>query len=492
VSPDVPALAAYPASRRDEVVAPGGGLRDAARALAPLLGRGDLADLAAAATAAFRTCGGEVAVRRDGRPAVHAVPVDPVPRPIDGRNWATLSAGVVQRHRALDAFLTDVYRAGGRRRSDPDRAPEIVRAGALPEWAVVGNPGHAPAAVGMAWPGQQRTGLLGCDVLRTDDGRWLARKDSARRTGGLGLALSVRRAIMIGTPALLPPDGVVDPGGAVPLLRAALDAAAPPECAGPPRVAVLRSADQPRPPAEEVAIGAALDAPLVAPSDLWPRADGGVAATVDGRRSPVDVLHLRLDDAELAVARTPAGQTVGALLADGVRARRLGLVDVPGNALADDLTTFAGVPAMIRFYLGEEPLLDQVPTWVLADPRQWAEVCGRLHELVVVPVAGYGGGSTVVGPECSAAELAELQAEVAAAPHRFTARRWIPPSTSPALGAGRLVPRAVDLRVFSAATGGDRFAVLDAPLTRVAREDRAGDLDVAAGAAVKDTWLLPG
>jgi uncharacterized circularly permuted ATP-grasp superfamily protein len=491
VTPTLPALAGYPATGRDEVVTPSGALRDGAGPLTGVLGRPDLAELARAASEAFRTRGGEVAVRRDGRPAVRPVPVDPVPRLVDRRSWAALCAGVEQRHRALDAFLSDVYRAGGRRRSDPDRAPEIVRAGALTEWAVVRSPGHDPAAVALAWAGQRRIGVLACDVVGTGDGRWLVRGDDARGAGSLGSALGVRSAVAAGAPALLPPGGVADPATAVALLRAALEAAAPPSCAAAPAVAVLRSGDLLDAAGEDRALAAALDVPLVAPADLWPRADGGVAITVDGRRTPVDVLQLRLDQAELAATRTPTGPPVGALLGEGVRSGRLGLVNVPGGAVADDPTTFAGVPAMIRFYLGEEPVLEQVPTWVLADDRQWAEVRDRLHELVVVPLAAYGGGRVVIGPECSAAELAELQAEVAATPHRFTARAAVASTTAPALVAGRLLPRAVDLRIFSAATGRGRARVLDVPLTRVAPEERTADLALGAGAAVKDTWLLP-
>jgi uncharacterized circularly permuted ATP-grasp superfamily protein len=341
----------------------------------------------------------------------------------------------------------------------------------------------------MAWPGQRRIGLLGCDVVRTGDGRWLVRADDACGPGDLGPALDVRRAVVAGAPALLPARAVADPADALPVLRAALEAAAPPACTDTPALAVLRSADLPRAAGEDTSVATGLDVPLVAASDLWPRVDGGVAVAVDGRRVPVDVLHLRLDRAEL-VSRTSSGQTLGALLGEAVRAGRLGLVDVPGNALADDPTTFAGVPEMIRFYLGEEPLLEQVPTWVLADGAQWAEVRDRLHELVVVPLAAYGGGPTVVGPECSAAELAELQAEVAAAPHRFIARARVSPSTAPTVVAGRLLPRAVDLRIFSAATGRGRVDVLDAPLTRVAGDEPAWDIALTHGAAVKDTWLL--
>ena len=121
-----------------------------------------------------------------------------------------------------------------------------------------------------------------------------------------------------------------------------------------------------------------------------------------------------------------------------MRAGRLGLANVPGNGIADDAAAYAWVPAMIRFYLGEEPLLDSVPTWVLADEEQWAEVRDRLHELVLRPVAGYGGRGEVVGPACSAAQLAELQAEVAAAPHRFVAQEPVATSTAPTLVDGAL------------------------------------------------------
>jgi uncharacterized circularly permuted ATP-grasp superfamily protein len=141
---------------------------------------------------------------------------------------------------------------------------------------------------------------------------------------------------------------------------------------------------------------------------------------------------------------------------------------------------------MIRFYLGEEPLLRSVRTWVLADEAQWAQVRDRLHELVVTPVAGYGGRGTVVGPLCSAAELASLEAEVAAAPYRFVVQEPVECTTAPTLVDGALQPRRVDLRVFSVGGPGGAARALRAPLTRVAPADRPG-----GGPGTKDTWLLP-
>jgi uncharacterized circularly permuted ATP-grasp superfamily protein len=135
-------------------------------------------------------------------------------------------------------------------------------------------------------------------------------------------------------------------------------------------------------------------------------------------------------------------------------------------------------------------VLEQERTWVLADEAQWTAVRDRLHELVLVPVAGYGGGGAVVGPACSAAELAELQAEVAAAPHRFVARSVVTPTTAPTLVGGRLVPRPVDLRLFSVAGGSGVVRALPAPLTRLAEPDGLWDTGLRRTATVKDTWLL--
>jgi uncharacterized circularly permuted ATP-grasp superfamily protein len=483
-------LAGYGAPAGDEAVDASGGLRPAYDVLGPVLSGLGEAGLVAAADrllAERADRGVAFAAWADGRQTVTPFPMDPVPRPVEAREWAEVAAGVEQRHRALNAFLADAYRPAGRRRGDADRDPEIVRAGVLPDWAVAHSPGRDPAAVGLAWPGQQRATVAGMDVLRTG-GRWVVLEDNLRVPSGLGYALANRdsaRAI----PGLFPGDlGVADPWAAVPQLRAALADAAPPGCAGTPCVAVLSAGESDSAWFEHRLLAAALDAPLVGAGDLWPRPDGGIEAAVGGERLPVDVLYRRFDDAELAVHSTPVGTSLAALLAEGVRTGRLALANVPGNGLADDQAAYAGVPAMIRFYLDEEPLLDSVPTWVLADDEQWAQVRGRLHELVLKPVGGYGGQGVVVGPECSAAELAQLQAEVAAAPHRFVAQEPVEFSTAPTLVGGRLVPRHVDLRVFSVA--GERTRALPAPLTRVALGEGSRVTNSSRGGGSKDTWLL--
>ncbi len=482
---DQPFPAGYPASAADEAVDPWGHLRAGAAAVRPVLALGAerLAATAAALAPEFRARGGELGIWADGRLTVRPVALDPVPRVVGATDWDRLATGAEQRHRALNAFLADAYRAAGRRRDDPDRAPEIVRAGLIPEEAVSRSPARFPQAVALAWPGQPRAAVAGCDVVRTVGSGWVVTADDVRTPSGLGLALAARRTVAVVAPACLPGVPVADPGEAVAQLSAALAAAAPRHgTGGEPRVAVLSAGDGDPAVGEHGALADALRVPLVLAGDLWPRTDGGVAITVGGVRTPVDVIYRRFADDELAAHRTPTGQSVAALLTEAVRRGRLGLANVPGNGLADDPTTFAWVPAMIRFYLGEEPLLDQVGTWVLADEAQWSAVRERLHELVLLPVAGYGGGGAVIGPECSAAQLAELQAAVAATPHRFVAREVLEPATAPALVDGTLIPRALDLRLFTVAGGPGAVRALPAPLTRVTGPD----------GAVKDTWLLRG
>jgi uncharacterized circularly permuted ATP-grasp superfamily protein len=312
-------------------------------------------------------------------------------------------------------------------------------------------------------------------------------KDHLRGPAGLGYALANRDSVRAALPGLGTGIAPVDPYGAVPLLRAALRAAASPACSGVPRIAVLTAGASDNAWFEHGLLADVLGVPLVRAVDLWPRMDGGIEVDVEGERRPVDVLYRRFDDGMLGAYRTPIGQPLDSLLTDAVRAGRLGLANVPGNGLADDAAAFAWVPAMIRFYLGEEPLLACPRTWVLADEGQWAEVRDRLHELVVRPVTGYGGRGAVVGPSCSAAELAALQAEVAAAPFRFVAQEPVQATTVPTLVDGALRPRPVDLRVFSASVGRGGVAVLPAPLTRVALGDGGG---AARGGGTKDTWLL--
>jgi len=494
MTPGTGVFARYPGSAGDEAVAPDGSVRPAYRPVAEVLdglGGIGLTAVVGAVAQERRIRGVVFGSFVDGRLQERPFPLCPVPRVLSAEDWAHLSAGVEQRTRALNAFLADVYRPAGRRRTDADQQPEVVRAGVVPGWIVSASPGYRPAAVALAAAGQQRITVAGLDLLQGPAG-WVVLEDNLRVPSGIGYALTNRDSGRAALPQLYrgaEAAGLVDPAESVALLRAALADAAPAGCTGVPQLGLLTDGPHNSAWFEHRLLAEAMGVPVVTPDTLWPTATGGVAVQVDGERLPVDVLYRRFDEADLAAHLTPSGTPVDVLLGEAVRAGKLALANVPGNGVADDKATYRYVPDMIRFYLDEEPVLATVPTWLLAEQGDLAEVRDRLHELVVKPVDGYGGQGVVFGPLCSAAELAALRAEVLAAPHRFVAQEPVDFTTVPTVVDGMVVPRHADLRVFAVA--GRTTEALPSPLTRVALTEGSLLVNSSQGGGSKDTWVLP-
>ncbi|MPQ99329.1 circularly permuted type 2 ATP-grasp protein [Modestobacter sp. I12A-02628] len=487
-------FAGYAGSAVDEAVDGGGRLLPGYGEVGPVLDGLGPERLAAAAAEVDRqrvARGVVFGSFTDGTFEETTFPMCPVPRVVPAADWAHLSAGVEQRTRALNAFLADVYRPAGRRRSDVEKQPEVVRAGVLPEWVVADSPGWRPGAVSFAAAGQQRVTVAGLDLLRGPGGRWVVLEDNLRVPSGIGYAMANRQSSRAALPQLFAEGrgaALTDPAGAAVVLHEALTEAAPAGCAGSPQVALLTDGAMNTAWFEHRLLAEAMGVPIATPDVLWPTPDGGVAVEVDGERVPVDVFYRRFDDDDLAAHVTPSGMLLDTLLREAVRAGRLAVANVPGNGVADDKATYCYVPEMIRFYLGEEPVLATVPTWVLADDDDLAAVVDRLHELVVKPVDGYGGQGVVFGSTCSAAQLAQLRADVLRAPHRFVAQEPVDFSTAPTCVDGELVPRHVDLRVFAVA--GATTRVLPAPLTRVALARGSMVVNSSRGGGSKDTWLI--
>jgi carboxylate-amine ligase len=207
----------------------------------------------------------------------------------------------------------------------------------------------------------------------------------------------------------------------------------------------------------------------------------------DGKRYPVDVIYLRMDEDSLVHSPGADGMPLGPSLITALHADTVVLANALGNGIGDDKAVYAYVPRLIEYYLGEKPLLADVPTYLCGIPEQRAEVLDRLADLVLKPVDGYGGDRIVIGPHATPEDLAAVRRQIRAAPHRWVAQEVVRLSTHPVFDGHRFDARHVDLRAF-VFTGAEPV-VAPAALTRVAP---AGSMIVnsSRGGGSKDTWLL--
>jgi glutamate---cysteine ligase / carboxylate-amine ligase len=406
-------------------------------------------------------------------------PLDLVPRIITAEDWAGLSAGLSQRVRALEAFLRDVY---GERR--------IVADGVVPASVVDGAPGRSRLGR-LVPPGAVRIAVAGVDLVRDRADHWYVLEDNLRVPSGIGYSLISRRLIRSAMPDLEPPAGVVGLEAVPDMLRSALLSAGPPDAPGHDEVAVLSAGPSDSAFFEHRLLAGRMGVPLVTPRDLQVT-EHGVHLVSTGARRRISALYRRLDERELLTATGADLKPIGRALYNAVARGNVALLNAVGNGAADDKLVYAYVPQMISYYLGEDALLDNVPTYPCVDADRRAEVLDRLDELVLKPVDGYGGQGIVIGPDADRAELAELADAVRADPAAWVAQDVVQLSTHPTFADGRLEPRAVDLRAFVLQSRqGDRSAVEVAPaaLSRVAP---AGSMIVnsSRGGGAKDTWVL--
>ena len=402
-------------------------------------------------------------------------PLDLIPRIVTADDWTNLQAGLTQRVRALELFLADVY---GERAAIAD--------GVLP--ASLATPAHGWSEHGaLARPGLPRAAVSGIDLVRDRADRWVVLEDNLRVPSGIGYAITSRRLVRSVLPELEPPAGVVPVEGVPELLHKTLLAAMPTKAGPAGTVAVLSVGPADSAWFEHRLLAESMAAPLVVPGELAVR-DGVVFLCRPGEEPlRLDVLYRRLDEDTLVDATGADGRPLFAALREAVLDGTVSVVNALGNGIGDDKAVYAYLPAMIEYYLGERPLLANVPTYHCADADQCAEVLGRLDELVLKPVDGYGGIGIVIGPHADAAELATVASHIRAEPDRWVAQELVQLSTHPTFAGDRIEPRAVDLRAF--VFHGERPEAAPAALTRVAP---AGSMIVnsSRGGGAKDTWLL--
>ncbi|MDQ1657724.1 MAG: glutamate---cysteine ligase / carboxylate-amine ligase [Cryptosporangiaceae bacterium] len=457
----------------DEAVGPGGSVLPGYGELVDMLerlGPVGLRDREHARDAEQRSQ--QMTFRVAGEAATRLFPVDIVPRIVPAADWAQLSVGLIQRARALDAFLQDVY---------SERA--AVADGVIPAWVVDGAPGLLPVAALLRQ--KVRAHIAGMDLVLDASGGWCVLEDNLRVPSGLGYALQNRRLSDHVWPELPRPPGLLVDELVPGMLRAALAEAAP-DATDSPSIVLLSSGPADSAWFEHQLLADEMGIPVARTVDLSVD-NGAVYLHQHGARRRVDVIYLRMDEDTLVHAPGADGRPLGRPLVAAVAAGTVTLANAPGNGVGDDKAVYAYAGAFIEYYLGEKPLLADVPTYLCGDPSQRAHVLEHIGELVVKPVDGYGGHGILIGPLAEEDEIDAVRLQIRAAPHRWIAQDTKQLSTHPVFDGTRLAPRHVDLRAF--VLHGQRTVVAPAALTRVAPE---GSLVVnsSRGGGSKDTWIL--
>jgi len=480
-TPDGPPWPFYdPGAFFDELVAADGGPRSAAGPLwrhLSELGPDALSDRQDAAEREIRAIGVTFTVYDGSTGVDRPWPFDIIPRVIPREEWQAIEIGLVQRLNALNLFIDDVY-----------HDQRVVSAGVVPSELVSGSPNFRRECVGVDPPGGIWAHICGSDLIRDDHGSVYVLEDNLRVPSGVSYLLENRMVAKHVFPELFRHYSIEPVDPYVGRLANLLSSVSP--ATGDPTIVVLTPGVHNSAYFEHAFLAQQLGVELVEGSDLVVLDDDCVyARTIEGLER-VDVIYRRIDDLYLDPEVFRPESLLGAPgLMRAWRAGRVALVNAPGAGIADDKKVYPYVPEIIRFYLGEEPLLATVPTFRCGEEASRTFVLGNLPHLVVKPANESGGYGVLVGTEATEAELAGAATAIEDDPMRWVAQPIIPLSTAPTLCGGTIAPRHVDLRPFTL-LGPEGAYVTRGGLTRVAR--RLGSLVVnsSQGGGSKDTWIV--
>lgn len=460
----------------DEMVSAEGRVRPPYAALAQALSRMSGAEIGSIADALSRNYLA-AGVTFDVAGEEHPFPLDAIPRIIPAEEWARIEAGTQQRVRALEAFLHDIHTTG-----------RVFDDGVVPRAVVTSSQHFHRVMHGIVPPNGARIQVAGLDLIRTPQGDLRVLEDNLRVPSGVSYVMTNRTSIAAAMPEIMAQVHVRPVASYAQHLLAALRAAAP-QGVDDPTVVVLTPGVYNSAYFEHALLARTMGVELVEGRDLECRRGKVYMRTTRGMQQ-VHVVYRRLDDDFIdPVHFRPDSQLGIPGIVNAIRAGGVSVCNALGNGVGDDKLVYTYVPDLVRYYLGQEPVLDNVDTWRLAEPEARAEVLDRLDELVIKPVDGSGGRGIVMGPMASRAELDAVRARVLADPRGWIAQPLVHLSTSPTLVGDRIVPRHVDLRPFAVHDGTDVW-VLPGGLTRVALPEGEMIVNSSRGGGSKDTWVL--
>lgn len=424
----------------------------------------------------FRRVGITFAVYGDEAGTERLIPFDLIPRILPASEWQTLESGLRQRVTALNQFIHDVY-----------HQQNIIRAGVIPAEVIVQNSQYRPEMRDVAVPRDVYAHISGIDIVRAGQGEFYVLEDNLRVPSGVSYMIEDRNAMMRLFPELFAMHRVAPVEHYPDLLLMHLRSVAPAGVED-PTVVVLTPGIYNSAYFEHAFLAQQMGVELVEGQDLFMSEQRIFMRTTRGPRR-VDVIYRRIDDDFLDPLTFRSDSTLGVPgLMDAIRAGRITLCNAPGTGIADDKSIYPYVPDMIRFYLGESPILSNVPTYLCRKPDDLSYVLDHLEELVVKETHGAGGYGMLVGPSASRKELDKFRSLLRARPAEYIAQPTLALSTCPTFVDAGIAPRHIDLRPF--VLSGQQISIVPGGLTRVALREGSLVVNSSQGGGTKDTWVL--
>ena len=426
----------------------------------------------------FRRIGITFGVYGDKDAAERLIPFDIIPRLISRAEWTRLEAGLIQRVNALNLFLRDFYGPGA-----------ILKEGLIPPELILRNPYYRPEMIGRRAPHDIWVHIAGIDIVRVDGDNFYVLEDNARTPSGVSYMLENREVTMRLMPDLFAKHRVAPVENYPDALLSCLRSVAPRVGYSEATIVLLTPGPFNSAYYEHSFLADKLGVEIVEGRDLFVAEEVVYMRTTRGPQR-VDVIYRRVDDDFLdPLVFNPTSLLgvpglMGAYLAGNVT-----IANAVGTGVADDKALYSYVPDIIRFYLKEEPLLQNVPTFRCREPAALSHVLANLGDLVVKEVNGSGGYGMLVGPHASAAQREIFAAKLKADPGNFIAQPTLALSTCPASFDGGISPRHVDLRPF-ALSGTNGVKIVPGGLTRVALTEGSLVVNSSQGGGTKDTWIV--
>jgi uncharacterized circularly permuted ATP-grasp superfamily protein len=416
----------------------------------------------------------------DGAGTERLIPFDLIPRIIPKQEWARMEQGLVQRVNALNRFIHDVY-----------HGQEIIRAGVLPAEQIVGNSQFRPEMMGVNVPNDIYSHIAGIDIVRAPnaqgEGEYYVLEDNLRVPSGVSYMLEDRKMMMRLFPELFSAYQVAPVMHYPDLLLESLRASAP-ATTDDPTVVVLTPGMYNSAYFEHAFLAQQMGVELVEGQDLFVKDNFVYMRTTRGPKR-VDVIYRRVDDDFLDPSVFRPTSTLGcAGLLNVYRAGNVTLCNAIGTGIADDKSIYPYVPKMIEFYLGEKPILSNVPTYMCRNADDLKYVLANLKDLVVKEVHGAGGYGMLVGPAATHKEIEDFRDALKANPAGYIAQPTLSLSSCPTFVESGIAPRHIDLRPF--VLSGKEVQMVPGGLTRVALKEGSLVVNSSQGGGTKDTWIL--